>query len=117
MSIESGEGVFAITLAGDRAEDSQLLITGIGQKVTSAEGMGELIVVSCEWSKLTVETFGQAAIVAHEIAASEWAATADGKSIAAGWHSGPIEAEVYYERSNGAHGWIDASSRKLTQAG
>lgn len=79
----------------------------------------ELIVNSRGWNAGDDE----AAIIAGELPATRYVlATQDGRHIdIRGWHAGASENEVYYERyspeGREAHGWIDAETRLLTQAG
>lgn len=94
-------------------------ITTTGQRVNSECGV--LTVVACGWSKQAAEVFGEAAIIAGEICVERWTGTADGRSYRGEWHTGESTSDVYAERwEQGArvfHGWIDAGSRKIVQAG
>jgi hypothetical protein len=65
------------------------------------------------------------AVIAGTVDPESATATADGRHMAHGWHTGPEAEWVYVERyaiadgnvSLTFHGWIDSVSRKLLQAG
>jgi hypothetical protein len=95
-------------------------VTGTTQTIYSANICGDLIVTACSWSKATTEKYGIDAIIAGEIAAEEWTATEDGRGVKAEWATGQEyagEGWIYYERSNGRHGWVGEKSRKIVQTG
>lgn len=78
---------------------------------------GELTVNSVSFGKVSVES-----VLDGSAKAIEATLTEDGRSAATWeWHQGPVSREVYYERWTAegrvAHGYVDAESRRLVQAG
>lgn len=96
-------------------------VTGVGQRVYSANVQSELAVADCHWSADTAAEFGSDAICRHEVAATSFQATMDGIGFEAAWHRGAEAGTVYAERYEGGvcvwHGWVDSESRKIVQAG
>lgn len=94
------------------------VVTGTRQSVYSANIRGELIVCQCGWDAEQEAVYGIDAIVAGDVEATRWTATQDGRSVIAQWETGAgCGDDVYYERQDGSHGWIDAVSRKIVQTG
>lgn len=94
-----------------------------GRKAVYSANLGaELIICQCGWTAEAEAEFGIEAIIAGTIDPDRyWIATQDGRGMIAAWHEGESAEAIYYERwsadGSGAHGWIDAESRRITQAG
>lgn len=104
------ETQFAATLAAFPAmRTGQVHRTGCGSLLT--------VVEMCYAKGTTDEQ-----VVRHTVAPEMVVMTTDGRPAEFGvWHEGASTDSVYYERwtANGrvAHGWVDAASRQLVQAG
>jgi hypothetical protein len=97
-------------------------VTGTGQRIWSENLGAELQVARCSWSAETARARGTEAIIAGQVAADWFVATMDGRAMAAGWHEGlECGQAVYFERYEAgecvSHGWLDAESRQIVQAG
>lgn len=89
-----------------------------GRSRIFSEAIGaELIVNAASYGKVDVE-----AVLSGEAEAIEVTATQDGRQVIREWQDGAgCGRDVYYERwtteGRAAHGWVDAESRKIVQAG
>jgi hypothetical protein len=99
----------------------QEAVTTARQRVYCAAIGGEMIVNQCGWSREAEQEFGIEAIIAGEVAAERWTITQDGRGYIGEWHHGESAEEIYVERWDKQgrvfHGWIDAETRKIVQAG
>jgi len=108
--IEKSEAQFAATLAAFPAMRT-------GQVHETGQDIA-LMVVEMRYAKGTTDE----QVIRHTVAPEMVVMTSDGRPAEFNtWHEGTSTDSVYYERWTAAgriaHGWVDATSRRLVQAG